>query len=249
MKERYRDQLPRWLRILGAWRVNRESIDFIWGYFAPQFALELVLHRGTYFNQRYAISFGLVWGKFQVYLPFKTRLNESCDMPRYGFGIHSDTFWVYYGSDNEIFSPGQNQWLAWDLPFVTYQFEGHWIKDKNLNWVKMGEYKLGKKDGGPDSWEFRKDGAYSEVHPYTYKLKSGEVQERTAVCTIEKRKWHRKWFPFLTVTSEVIDIEFSEEVGERTGSWKGGTIACSYDMLPGESIEACLRRMESVRKF
>lgn len=250
MKERYRDELPRWLRMLGAWRVNRDSIDFIWGYFAPRFGLEFILHRGTYFDQRYAISFALGWGKFMVYLPVMTDLKEGCDMPMYGFGIHSGTFWLYHGGDyDESIGQCQNKYWAWDLPFVTYEFDGHWIKDKDGNWARMGHYKLGNKEGGPGSWEFRKDGAYSEVHPYKYTLKSGEVQERTATCTIEKRKWHRKWFPFLTLTREVIDIEFNGEVGERTGSWKGGTIGCSYEMLPGESIEACIRRMESERVF
>ena len=113
----------------------------------------------------------------------------------------------------------------------------------------MSEYKLGKKDGGPDPWEFRKESAYRELHRYQYTLKSGEVQERTAACTIEKRKWHRKWFPFLTKTSEVIDIKFNDEVGERTGSWKGGTIACSYEKMPEETIGECIRRMERERIF
>jgi len=46
-----------------------------------------------------------------------------------------------------------------------------------------------------------------------------------------------------------IDVSFSGEVGERSGSWKGGTIACGYTMLPDESAENTLRRMERDRKF
>lgn len=46
-----------------------------------------------------------------------------------------------------------------------------------------------------------------------------------------------------------IDVQFSDEVGERTGSWKGGTIGCGYNMLPGESPLDTLRRMEAERKF
>ena len=105
------------------------------------------------------------------------------------------------------------------------------------------------KDNRPDPWDFRKTDAHIEVLPYTYTLKNGTVQERTATCTIEKRKWHRKWFPFFTKTVQVIDIEFNDEVGERSGSWKGGTLGCSYEMLPDDTIETCLRRMERERSM
>ena len=46
-----------------------------------------------------------------------------------------------------------------------------------------------------------------------------------------------------------IDVQFDGEVGERSGSWKGGTVGCGYDKLPHESIEQCLRRMEKEREF
>ncbi len=243
MRELYKHELPKWLRMLGAWRVNKESVDFKWGYFAPRAGFELVLNRGTYFDRRYAINVALGWGKFMIYLPFKTSLEEGCDMPRYGFAFHNDTFWIYKGGDYQD-GQCQNQWLSWYLPYFSWEFDGHWIKDKDLNWVKMSRY---RKDLGPEPWDFRKEGAYTEVLPYTYTLRNGTVQERTATCTIEKRKWHRKWFPFLTKTSQVIDIEFNDEVGERSGSWKGGTIGCSYDMLPEDTIETCLRRMEAER--
>lgn len=39
-----------------------------------------------------------------------------------------------------------------------------------------------------------------------------------------------------------IDIQFSSEVGERKGSWKGGTIGHGITMQPGEDHEAAFRR-------
>lgn len=48
---------------------------------------------------------------------------------------------------------------------------------------------------------------------------------------------------------DTIDIRFSAEVGSRAGSWKGGTIGCSYEMNPGETPEHTLRRMQAVRRF
>ena len=166
-------------------------------------------------------------------------------MPRYGFAVHNDTFWIYKGGKYED-GQCQDQWIAWYLPFFSYTFDGHWVKDKDHNWVKMS---FRSKDGAPEPWNFRKQGAYVEAHPYTYVLKNGTVQERTATCTIEKRLWHRKWFPFLKMERQVIDIEFNDEVGERSGSWKGGTLGCSYEMHPDDTILTCLQRMERERKM
>lgn len=49
--------------------------------------------------------------------------------------------------------------------------------------------------------------------------------------------------------SRSIDVEFNAEVGERTGSWKGGCIGCGYQMNPNETPLQALRRMEAERKF
>ena len=87
-----------------------------------------------------------------------------------------------------------------------------------------------------------------ETHAYRYNLRSGEVQERTATIKPERRLWTRPWLPYKR-ESQYININFSEEVGERSGSWKGGVLGCSYDMLPNETPLAALRRMEQERKF
>lgn len=240
MNERYREEIPQWLRLLGAWRINRESVDFVWGYFAPRAGLEFVLNRGTYFDTRYALSFAIGWGKFMVYLPFRTRLEEGCDMPRYGFAVHDDTLWTYRGGNYED-GQCQNGWWAWHLPYFSWEFEGHWVLDKSQRWVKMTR--------GMSPYDFRGHSAHVEVHDFTYKLKDGTVQNRKATCTVERRKWYRKWLPFLTKESQTIDITFDDEVGERSGSWRGGVIGCGYDMLPEDTVETCLRRMEKERNL
>lgn len=87
-----------------------------------------------------------------------------------------------------------------------------------------------------------------EAHPYTYKLKNGEVQNVIATISAESREWKRRWLPFRKL-SRSIDVNFNGEVGEGTGSWKGGTIGCGYEMLDGESPLDTLRRMERERIF
>ena len=122
----------------------------------------------------------------------------------------------------------------------------------HLHWGKSH----GKRDDPftiwPMPWKWRhrehKILGEPESHPYIYKLKSGELQHRTATITKESRLWTRPWLPYRKL-SNYIDVKFSDEVGERTGSWKGGCTGCGYDMLPGETPWQTLRRMESERKF
>lgn len=100
---------------------------------------------------------------------------------------------------------------------------------------------------------FKRDqDVYSEQHPYTYTLQSGEVQRRTATISMRRHVICYRAFKALgwpRWIKESIDIEFDGEVGERTGSWKGGTIGCGSDIRPGETMLEALRRMERDRKF
>jgi hypothetical protein len=93
---------------------------------------------------------------------------------------------------------------------------------------------------------------YEEEHPYTYELNSGEVQNRTAKVSKRRHVLCRRAFKSLRWprwNKESIEVEFSDEVGERSGSWKGGCIGCGYDLKPGETLLDALRRMERERKF
>lgn len=133
----------------------------------------------------------------------------------------------------------------------TYGF--HFYED--LFWIKYGKSK-GTRDDPRISiympWHWRhcehKILTEHETHPYVYTLRSGKVQNRQATIKVETRRWQRWWLPFRRV-SRTIDVRFDDEVGERTGSWKGGCIGCSYEMLPNESPLDTLRRMERERKF
>jgi hypothetical protein len=69
---------------------------------------------------------------------------------------------------------------------------------------------------------------------------------------VEEMEWRWKWFTGLRWPRKVrkyISVEFDHEVGEGTGSWKGGTLGCSYVMKPEETPLECLRRMERERVF
>lgn len=104
--------------------------------------------------------------------------------------------------------------------------------------------------GMPWRWNHREHTVIGEPesHDYRYTLRDGEVQSRTATIQIEQRRWTRWWPPFWRTTRS-IDVRFSDEVGERTGSWKGGVVGTSERMLRGETAVDTLRRMERDRRF
>lgn len=71
----------------------------------------------------------------------------------------------------------------------------------------------------------------------------------TAKTRIEERQWEFGigWFKWLSwfhapKVKRSLDIEFSGETGKGKGSWKGGTIGHSIDMVSGELHEAAFRR-------
>ena len=231
MKERYGSEIHWTLRkLLGVWRINKQSVDTKWGYFAPRWGLELKVNRGGYFKQNYSLDFCLIWGMFHITLPFKTKRKADCEWLSYGINTFEKTIMCYWGEKLKIL----------DLPFVSYRFEYHRVVDKQGKWID-----------GDNSWD-NKD-IHRETYNYTYTLESGEVQHRKATCFVEERQWRRKWvpyfFPFSKMIRKSIEIEFNDEVGERSGSWKGGTLGCGYDMKKGETMEQTLRRMEKERKM
>ena len=74
-------------------------------------------------------------------------------------------------------------------------------------------------------------------------------EEITATTHIEEREWLKgekwcKWLSWFTVPKicRSLDIEFSSEVGKKKGSWKGGTVGHSIDMLPNEKHEDAFKR-------
>ena len=101
-------------------------------------------------------------------------------------------------------------------------------------------------------WTRQEAFRHIQSEPYCYVLKSGEKQDRLAQIYVERRVWRHRWLQWTSCFQTVrqsIDVTFDDEVGERTGSWKGGTIGCGYEQKPGETATQTLRRMETERVF
>jgi len=182
------------------------------------------------------IHAGLGLFRFAIAFPWKWTVpdNMQCSGPRFGFTFFERELHLYYGKDNT---------MVLGMPWA-WEHVRHQVIDKCSN---LHDY-IAEYDN-PQSY---KDYRYIESHPFIYVLKSGEVQNRTATIYADEREWRWKWFQWLLYPNKIqrsIQIDFDKEVGERTDSWKGGWISCSYEILPGETPYKCLMRMQKERKF
>lgn len=182
------------------------------------------------------------WGQLFIHFPYDSGVGDSCESPDYSLDFYSvdgefpNHIWIRMGEKNKtIYFPWALNWYRTSLL----------LKDGTWEHEKKGT----RKEFWEDEW---KEIRFEESYPYTYTLNSGEKQERTALITVEEREWRRYYTPFTKLFNRVdktIAVEFSDEVGERSGSWKGGTVGCSYSMKKGETPLQCLQRMSRERKF
>ncbi len=73
-----------------------------------------------------------------------------------------------------------------------------------------------------NSWDDAEpDGRWEDKFPYKYVLRDGTVQEVTATVHVARREWRWRcamWCPWTAMIRQSIDVQFSDEVGERSGS-------------------------------
>jgi len=225
-----------------------------------------------YFDERPCLMIYFIWGKLYLFLPwrhykkievkkdkseirrdklkilsepkfkekkkYEKELYDECDPPEYGCYFYMRQFGVCYGGKTKLYD------LPWYLDWVRTSalgIDGTWFHETPKN-RDLEFYDSNKWSGI----------LYSESFPYKYVSKYGEEQKCTATIRVVEREWRWKWFKWLKLIRKVdkdIDITFSDDIGDRKGSYKGGTIGCGYGMLKGETPYETLRRMERERKF
>jgi hypothetical protein len=180
---------------------------------------------------------------FKIPVPVKNPREPRDIMETWGIKYSDKALFLRWGTRCKII------WAPWDwgccVRDEVMNTKGQLEKSAHWKWAN------GKTVKTEDDRETYQD-------EYTYVLKSGEVQKRIATYHIEEREWRWRLFQWLykkgiklgpKLVQRTIAVNFSDEVGERTGSWKGGTIGCGYNILPGETPQDCLRRMERERIF
>ena len=243
-----------------------------WYEFTPGWSgFQLAYYIAGYFDSKPMLQIYFIWGKLFLYLPWrhykkvkkektsqeirkdklevlnnkkykpkpiyvKERYNTS-ETPKYSMYFYMNEFYICYGRKSKSFE------LPWSL---------NWIKTSELG--KNGEWYHETKNNRMEFWDKDKweDKLFIETYPYKYTTNMGVIQECLATIKVKEREWRWHWFTWLKWTSKIrkdIEIEFSQDIGEKKGSYKGGITTYSYNMRPNESPYECLKRMENERRF
>src|ERR1700722_2602544 len=177
------------------------------------------------------------------------------DEREYGFSLSasgdvgSSTFLqVFLGRQTHDSSTTQD-WCC-SLPWTDFRHVRHSFYDlqgKHFWTEPQRTSGLGSEDGRRQWEEYLSNRDACTTRSFAFSDFDGEFL--TAKTRIEERQWDfgTGWFKWLSwfkkpIIHRSLDIEFSGETGKRKGSWKGGTIGHSINMLPGELHEAAFRR-------
>lgn len=165
----------------------------------------------------------------------------------FGFSLHDNCFAIHYGVMPDC-SPGDKRW-SYYLPWAEWRFHRmsyYGLDGKHFATIPKDDGKVpGWQDG---RWE-REKAIKASVPTVTFAFDDFDGERIECKTMIEEREWLRgaKWTKWLSLfyppkVRRSLELEFSKETGPRKGSWKGGTMGHSIDMLPGELHEAAFRR-------
>lgn len=234
---------PLWARMLGQTYYDT-SYRFLWGELSVRhvgFAFKFGCFERPHLN----IAVGL----FQVFLrlprkltPFFDAGKGSIENKAYGFSTCDGDIFLAWGERTKII---RRPW-GWRHNFWHYlAVDGVWRNEAENpdSYIRNMKSKTPLPSEGPPAWcaEF----------PYHYMTDGGDAQHVTATVTRRRRFMSYRVFgvPICKHFREEMDIEFSDEVGNQRGSWKGGCVGCCWEMKPGETVFMALRRMQRERNF
>lgn len=220
------------------------ELRFRWAEITSGFGLGLGLMNWSE-DGDWSLHIHLPWPNIYLKLPFlPSREPKEQMLDSWSFSLFEDAIHLHWGHRTKIIH------LPWSLDWHRTSV----LLPDGRGW----RHELARRPKPPlgtdtDGYFLDRDlPRWSEEYPFRYVLRSGEVQERTATVSIEEREWRRRgwrWLPLFRRVRRSIDVQFSDEVGERTGSWKGGTVGCGYELRPHETPRECLLRMQEERKL
>lgn len=161
----------------------------------------------------------------------------------YGFCLNEGHFTLFLGAQTHDSLTTQS-WSCF-LPWTQWRFIRFSLYDTQGEpfWTQIDHRKQKKRD-----WDAQYK-AEQLCPTVRFAFKDYDGKEITVTTRIQEREWHfgEGWFRWLSwfrkpMIRRCLDLQFSEEVGPEKGSWKGGTMGHSIDMLPGELHESAFRR-------
>jgi hypothetical protein len=160
------------------------------------------------------------------------------DGPKYGFSFAVAGTWAfelhtYWRNKSKWFHP---PW-GWNKRKADYLREYLTEDERWLPYAVMPKSYDPTRQGAP---------AWQREWPFHYMTVGGEAQHVTATVTRNRTRstYRILGIPVRRRVSHTIEVEFSQEVGNQRGSWKGGVVGCGENMRPGEHPRATLQRMQ-----
>jgi len=251
--------------------------DMTWVRFYPEFRAGFYVEKAGYFDERPQVNTSITqiialimlpfavaqspwflltiplllfgYGKIYIHLPIKTGI-QDCDSAAWGINFHDNKIWIYIGGAGNF--EGGRKWKAITLPWHMTWVRTSTLMKRGYDWFHETEsnrvdWSKDKDTVGSRDW--LNENKWTGTHEYLDKYDNTIVN---ATIGVEEREWRPLWFKWTGLfakTHRTIAVEFDKEVGERKGSWKGGTIGCSYRIKTGETPHECLVRMQNEREF
>lgn len=153
----------------------------------------------------------------------------------YGVSIFEGHLSLKYGRQTDDSSTEQH-WGCF-LPWTQWRFVRHSLY--GIDGTLFADLPSSVRFGTP---EYAEQERLTKACPTaTFDFKDFDGEALTVTTKIEEREWKSGtgWFKWLSAfrapkVRRSLDLRFSGETGKRKGSWKGGTIGHSIEMLPGE---------------
>lgn len=140
-------------------------------------------------------------------------------------------------------------WGAWHK-FINFPWALDWIETAHMD--TQGVFvRESWNDRGRHASQVLNDPLEEQQYPFTYVTNRGEIQRTTVtVRTVERMRWQWTLFrrlrlPFMKRTRYSLNLWFADEMGSERGSWKGGVIGTGCAFVPGETVQAAVRRFEN----
>lgn len=190
------------------------------------------------FEEKWSFHIALLGSSLYLNLPFEVKEEPEDMLDKWGISWQRD---VCSFPDLLVLEWGPKRRKSFPMPWQWSHFKSEVQLEDGSFGIRSYSWKDGSSDGRK-IYEF----------PYRYVCRDGEVQDVIAKVFVSRMEWRwlgLKSLPWPHRIQTCIDVEFSESVGEGRGSWKGGCIGCGIQMLPKETPEQALRRMEKTRRF
>lgn len=163
----------------------------------------------------------------------------------YGFTVSDGFLQVFLGPQTHD-STTTKSWCA-HLPWTQWRFvRQSWYGTAGEHLQTLWE--TSSREVRRAQWDWRRE-FEKTLEKVRFKFKDYDGEEIEVSTNIEEREWRfgEGWFKWLSLfrrpmIKRVLNLEFSAEVGPEKGSWKGGTLGHSIEMLPGELHEEAFRR-------